>query len=82
MAMTRKTITVTDQQESWIRSQIEAGEFGNDSEYIRELIRRDRSEKRALAELRQALALGELSGAPTPLDIDAIKASARRTQSP
>jgi antitoxin ParD1/3/4 len=40
-----KTITVTDQQDhqqdQWIKAQIEAGDFTNDSEYILDLIRRD-----------------------------------------
>lgn len=80
MTMTRKTITVTDQQEHWIRSQIQSGEFGNDSEYIRDLIRRDRSQKQALEDLRTALELGEASGEPVPLDIDQVKASARRKE--
>lgn len=39
MGTTRKTITVTDQQDNWIKAQIAAGEFTNDSEYIRDLIR-------------------------------------------
>ena len=78
MPMTRKTITVTEQQDEWIRGQIQSGEFGNDSEYIRELIRRDRSQKQALNDLRQALLLGESSGDPVPLDMAHIKSSARR----
>ncbi len=41
METTRKTITVTEQQDQWIKSQIERGKFTNDSEYIRDLIRRD-----------------------------------------
>lgn len=41
MGTTRKTITVTEQQDQWIKSQIERGKFTNDSEYIRDLIRRD-----------------------------------------
>lgn len=41
MGTTRKTITVTDQQDQWIKSQIAAGQFTNDSEYIRDLIRRN-----------------------------------------
>lgn len=41
MGATRKTITVTDQQDQWIKAQIEAGDFTNDSEYIRDLIRLD-----------------------------------------
>ena len=39
MAMVKKSITVTDQQNSWIRTQIESGHFGNESEVVRELIR-------------------------------------------
>ena len=40
MATVRKTITLTDKQDSWIKAQIDAGHYTNDSEYIRDLIRR------------------------------------------
>jgi antitoxin ParD1/3/4 len=33
MGTVRKTITVTDQQDNWIKAQIEAGHYTNDSEY-------------------------------------------------
>lgn len=46
MGTTRKTITVTDQQDRWIKAQIERGGFTNDSEYIRDLIRRDQESAR------------------------------------
>ena len=39
MTMVKKSISVTDQQDRWIKSQIESGHFGNESEVIRELIR-------------------------------------------
>lgn len=52
--MQRKTITITKQQEDWVRSQLDAGRFGNESEYFRHLIRID--QKRCLAEYR----LGEI----------------------
>ena len=54
MSMTRKTITVTDQMDKWIKAQIRSGRYGNDSEYVRDLIRRDQELR--LAELK----LGEL----------------------
>ena len=41
MGTVRKTITLTDRQDQWIKAQIAAGHFTNDSEYIRDLIRRD-----------------------------------------
>ena len=78
MGMHRKTITLTEQQEQWVKAQIESGHFGNDSEYIRDLIRRDQQAKERLAALRQALADGESSGKPKPLDMSAIKAAGRK----
>ncbi|MBK1736212.1 addiction module antitoxin [Halorhodospira abdelmalekii] len=78
MSMHRKTITLTEQQDAWVKAQIESGHFGNDSEYIRHLIRRDQQAKERLAMLRKALAEGESSGDPKPLDISAIKAAGRK----
>ncbi len=77
MSMHRKTITLTEQQDSWVKGQIESGHFGNDSEYIRHLIRRDQRAQEQLATLRQALAEGEASGDPKPLDMSVIKAAGR-----
>jgi antitoxin ParD1/3/4 len=78
MSMHRKTITLTEQQNGWVKAQIESGHFGNDSEYIRDLIRRDQQAKQRLSMLRQALVEGESSGNPNPLDISAIKAAGRK----
>jgi antitoxin ParD1/3/4 len=78
MSMHRKTITLTEQQNGWVKAQIESGHFGNDSEYIRDLIRRDQQAKQRIAMLRQALVEGESSGNPKPLDISAIKAAGRK----
>lgn len=62
MAMLRKTITVTEQQNAWIKSQIESGQYGNDSEYLRELVRLDQAYKTKVLALRTALIEGENSG--------------------
>lgn len=32
MAIVKKSISVTDQQNNWIRAQIESGHYGNESE--------------------------------------------------
>lgn len=68
MGTTRTTITVTDQQDSWIKAQIAAGEYTNDSEYIRDLIRRDQASQAEIEAVRAALVEGEQSGAPQPFD--------------
>lgn len=75
--MHRKTITLTEQQDRWVKAQIKGGQFGNDSEYIRDLIRRDQQAQQRVTALRKALTDGEASGTPKPLDIKAIKKAAR-----
>ncbi len=61
MATLRKTITLSDQQNAWIKSRIKEGGFTNDSEYVRDLIRRDQ-ERTEMKALRAALIKGEESG--------------------
>ena len=73
MTTTRKTITVTEQQDKWIKSRIAAGEFTNDSEYIRDLIRRDQASLADIEAIRAALIDGEKSGEPQPFDGNQFK---------
>lgn len=72
MATIRKTITVTDVQSAWIKGRIESGDYTNDSECIRDLIRREQ-EKLSLEEIRSALVDGEESGEPLPFDAEAFQ---------
>lgn len=62
MATVRKTITLSESQDAWIKSQIARGAFTNDSEYIRDLVKRDQSQEDQLATLRAAIAEGLDSG--------------------
>ena len=73
MGTTRKTITLTDQQDNWIKSRIAAGQFTNDSEYIRDLIRRDQASQADLEAIRAALIEGEESGEPQAFDSSQFK---------
>lgn len=77
MSMHRKTITLTEQQDRWVKGQIKSGHYGNDSEYIRDLIRRDQQTQEKVAALRQALIEGENSGPAKSLNMSAIKKSSR-----
>ncbi len=73
MATTRKTITVTDQQDEWIKAQIAAGRYTNDSEYVRDLIRQDQKRNSHDEAIRAALIEGEESGEAQPFDGDLFK---------
>jgi antitoxin ParD1/3/4 len=72
MAAVRKTITLPQQQKDWIAAQIDADHYTNDSEAIRDLIRREQERGANLARLRAALIKGEESGAPERFDIVAF----------
>ena len=64
--MIKKSISVTEQQNDWIKSQIETGHYGNDSEIIRELIRerqlREQETDEEIARIRKLLIKAEASG--------------------
>lgn len=80
MGMVKKSITVTDRQNEWIKAQIATGHFGNESEVVRELIReRQIQEEETPAEIeaiRAALIEGEKSGF-TGRSVDEIWQEAR-----
>ena len=60
MVTVRKTITVTDAQDNWIKARVASGDYTNDSEYLRDLIRRDQEKASALkAAIDEGLASGQ-----------------------
>ena len=65
MAMVKKSITVTDQQDAWIKTQIEKGDYGNESEVLRDLIRREQNQNAEIEAIRAALIKAEGRGLST-----------------
>lgn len=81
MAVVRKTITLTDQQHDWVKMRIGSGDFTNDSEYFRDLIRRDQERSMGLERLRAALDEGEQSGVSKRLPQEILHAAKERLMS-
>lgn len=73
MSAVRKTITLTEEQDAWIASRIAAGFYTDDSEAIRDLIRREQERSFEIETIRQALIEGEQSGEPEPFDFALFK---------
>ena len=71
MSTIRKTITLTDTQNEWIKAQIESGAYTNDSEVMRDLIRKAQAEHAEIEAIRAKLIEAEQSGVSdrTPEDI-------------
>ncbi len=62
MAMVKKSVTVTAQQEAWIQTQMATGNYATDSEIIREAIREKQLRSAEVEAVRAALVEGEKSG--------------------
>ncbi len=79
--MVKKSISVTDQQDRWIKAQIQTGHFGNESEVVRNLTRERQLQEQEtpaeLAAIRAALIKGEQSGF-TDSSVDEIWEEARK----
>ena len=67
------TIALTEQQTAWIAAQIDAGRYTNDSEAIRDLLRREQERGLQIDSICQALIKGEQSREPEPFDFAAFK---------
>jgi len=72
MSTVRKTITLTDAQDDRIKAQVASGDYTNDSEYLRDLIRREQEKTSAL---KAAIDEGLASG-PSNRSLDDIWAAA------
>lgn len=70
-------ISLPDQMKSWVEEQARSGRYANSSDYVRDLIRRDRSRGEAISELQSAIDSGLASGPAMPLDRDVFKARMR-----
>ena len=81
--MVKKSISITDQQDRWIKAQIASGHFGNESEVVRELIRerqiREQETPAEIEAIRKALIEGEQSGF-SDRTVDEIWEEARQRQ--
>ena len=62
MAMVKKSITVTDQQDKWIQSQMATGNYATDSEIIREALREKEMRTAEIEYIRARLIASEQSG--------------------
>ena len=62
MATVRKTISFTNQQDAWMKARLASGDYASDSEYIRDLIRRDQQENEKFQALKSAIQDGLNSG--------------------
>lgn len=70
-------ISLPDPMKNWVEDQAKSGRYANSSDYVRDLIRRDRMRLEAVAEIQAAVDAGLASGPAKSLDREAFKARMR-----
>lgn len=60
--MMRKTIVISDAMDGWIKTQIKNGRYEDDSDYVRDLIRRDQDRYKAAHDMFVLVQEGMQSG--------------------
>lgn len=78
--MIRKTISIPEGMANYINSRMQSGQFGNDSEYFRDLVRADqaRQEKQASRDAFQTMIDEALASGESDKTLDQIIDEARK----
>lgn len=76
--MATMNISLPDPMREWVETQIEGGQYSNNSDYVRDLIRKDQQRAEKLQALQEAITKGIDSGKASKLDMTAIKRKAKQ----
>jgi len=60
--MATMNVSLPDRMKAWVEAQVEGGQYGNASDYVRDLIRRDQQERAQIKALQEAITKGLKSG--------------------
>ena len=74
--MATMTISLPDPMKEWVEAQIRAGDYASSSDYVRDLIRKDREQRDRLNALRTMIDEAEASGI-SPRSVDEVFSEAR-----
>lgn len=75
--MATMNVSLPDAMKEWVEAQVETGRYGNSSDYVRDLVRRDQERANKIAEFERLVQEGIDSGI-SPLTAEEILEEARR----
>lgn len=76
--MATMNISLPDPMRDWVEAQIKTGQYANNSDYLRDLIRKDQRNSEKLKAMQEAITQGFDSGKAVKLDMLAIKQNAKQ----
>ena len=74
--MATMNVSLPAEMKDWVEAQVKTGRYGNSSDYVRDLVRRDQERAEKQDEFDSLVQEGRDSGV-SPLSMDDIRAKAR-----
>ncbi len=76
--MATMNFSLPDPMRDWVEAQIKTGQYANNSDYLRDLIRKDQRKSEKFKAMQEAITQGFASGKAKKLDMPAIKKKAKQ----
>ena len=71
--MATMNVSLPNPMKDWVETQVKSGQYGNASDYVRDLIRRDQQAREQIKVLQQAITQGIESGISDRSMLDILK---------
>ena len=79
--MATMNVSLPNPMKDWIETQVKSGQYGNASDYVRDLIRRDQLDREQIKLLQQAISKGFESGISDRSMLDILKEARKKAHS-
>jgi len=79
--MATMNVSLPNPMKDWVETQVKSGLYGNVSDYVRDLIRRDQQDREQINILQQAISKGIESGISDRSMLDILKEARKKAYS-
>ncbi len=78
--MATMNVSLPNPMKEWVESQVKTGQYGNASDYVRDLIRRDQQDREQIKILQQAISKGIESGISDRSMLEILKEARKKAR--
>ena len=79
--MATMNVSLPNPMKDWVETQVKSGQYGNASDYVRDLIRRDQKDREQIKILQQAISKGIESGISDRSMLEILKEARKKARS-
>jgi len=79
--MATMNVSLPNPMKDWVETQVKSGQYGNASDYVRDLIRHDQQDREQINILQQAISKGIESGISDRSMLDILKEARKKAHS-